>query len=396
MADRETTLTSNVESAVDTSPVPLGDAVRTAALVVGLLLLFLAGVSGLGDGFKLLGRDVLQGFFAATANPLTALMVGLLATTLVQSSSVTTSMVVGLVAAPENPLPLANAVPMIMGANIGTTVTNTLVSMAHIGRKDEFRRAFAVATCHDFFNFMAVAVLLPLELATGVLEKTAHGLAAAIGPTGGIKYESPLSDVLDFLLIPVVALGQALFESAPLQGVVMIIASALLIFYALLTLVRVLRKKMHHRVKRAMQGAIGRSGMLAIGLGALVTMAVQSSSITTSLLVPLAGAGIITLQQAFPVTLGANIGTTVTAMLASLAASGENAGLGVTIAVVHVLFNVVGTTLIFPVAAVRRLPMRAAESLARVATESRRWALVYVLLLFYGVPAFFAFLDRLW
>ena len=138
-------------------------AARTFGTIAILLIIFLSGVGGLGDGFKLLGRDILESFFAATSNPLIALMVGLLATTLAQSSSVTTSMVVGLVAAPENPLPLANAVPMIMGANIGTTVTNTFVAMAHIGRKDEFRRAFSVATCHDFFNFLAVAILLPLE-----------------------------------------------------------------------------------------------------------------------------------------------------------------------------------------------------------------------------------------
>ena len=206
-AESDTTLPSRAEPAADERPVPVGDAAKAAAMVAGLLLVFLAGVSGLGDGFKLLGRDVLEGFFAATANPLIALMVGLLSTTLVQSSSVTTSMVVGLVAAPENPLPLANAVPMIMGANIGTTVTNTLVSMGHISRRDEFQRAFSVATCHDFFNFMAVAILLPFEMATGVLERTAHALADLIGPTGGIEYSSPLSNVLDLILVPVVALA---------------------------------------------------------------------------------------------------------------------------------------------------------------------------------------------
>ena len=83
----------------------------------------------------MLGRDLLEGFFAATENPFIGLMVGILATTLVQSSSVTTSMIVGLVAAPENPLPLANAVPMVMGANIGTTATNTIVALAHMGRR---------------------------------------------------------------------------------------------------------------------------------------------------------------------------------------------------------------------------------------------------------------------
>ena len=154
-----------------------------ALAVLGLLYIFLLGVNGLGDGFKSLGNQVLDTFFRATENPFMALMVGILATTLVQSSSVTTSLVVGLVAAPENPLPVANAVPMIMGANIGTTVTNTIVSLAHMGRKDEFRRAFSVATCHDFFNYMTVIVLLPLELITGYLRRAATSLSASEVPT---------------------------------------------------------------------------------------------------------------------------------------------------------------------------------------------------------------------
>jgi sodium-dependent phosphate cotransporter len=106
-------------------------------VTVALLLFgFLVGVKGLGEGFELLGGDTLDVIFSTTANPFMGLVVGILTTTVVQSSSVTTSMIVGLVAAPESPLPLANAVPMIMGANIGTTVTATVVSLAHMGRRE--------------------------------------------------------------------------------------------------------------------------------------------------------------------------------------------------------------------------------------------------------------------
>ena len=135
------------ERTLQSQPAPV---LLRVAVVLVLLFAFLLGVKGLGDAFRLLGQDLLTAFFAATENPFVGLVVGLLATTLVQSSSVSTSMIVGLVAAPENPLPLANAIPMVMGANIGTTVTNTVVSLAHVGRREEFRRAFSVATCHDF------------------------------------------------------------------------------------------------------------------------------------------------------------------------------------------------------------------------------------------------------
>ena len=191
---------------------------KRSSPLFSLLFVFLLGVKGLGDGFKLLGRDFLQAFFAATENPFIGLMVGILATTIVQSSSVTTAMVVGLVAAPENPLPIANAVPMIMGANIGTTVTNTAVSLAHMARRDEFRRAFAVATCHDFFNFMTVGTLLPLELMTGYLRSAATALASLLAGTGGYEFDSPLKTGLKVAFQPVTDLSQALFEGQQAQG----------------------------------------------------------------------------------------------------------------------------------------------------------------------------------
>lgn len=364
-----------------------------AAAVAALLFVFLVGVRGLGDGFTLLGRDLLDSFFSATSNPFAALMVGLLATTLVQSSSVTTSMIVGLTAAPENPLPLANAVPMVMGANIGTTVTNTLVSLAQIGRPDEFRRAFSVATCHDFFNYMAVIVLLPLEMAAGLLRKTAAALAAGTAAGGsGLQWSNPLKTALKTALAPLRSLLEAFTDSEAAQGALLIAISGALIFAALLRIAKVLREAMLSRAEATIERVLGRSALAAIGVGALATAMVQSSSITTSLLVPLAGAGLITLEQAFPVTLGANVGTTITALTASLAVAGPNAEAGVVIALTHLLFNLAGMALIYPLEAVRRIPLQAARKLGDVAVRSKAAAIGYVALLFYAVPALFAFL----
>lgn len=368
--------------------------VGQAATLLVLLFVFLMGVQGLGDGFRLLGRDLLDAFFTTTENPFMALMVGILATTLVQSSSVTTVMVVGLVAAPENPLPVANAVPMIMGANIGTTVTNTVVSLAHMGRRDEFFRAFSVATCHDFFNFMTVLVLLPLEITTGYLRRAAVALASTFGGVSGVTYENPLKNALKAGLEPLKSLAGALFEAEQAQGVLLVLISGLLIFGALLFLVRVMRAATQSSIEVFITRFLGRSALVSILLGAVLTVMVQSSSITTSLLVPLAGAGLLTLEQAFPVTIGANIGTTVTALLATLAVSGANAHAGVEIALVHLLFNLSGIALIYPVPFIRRLPLVAARSLARAAVESRKWALLYVLGLFYGLPAILVVLNK--
>ncbi len=366
-----------------------------AGTVLLLLFVFLLGVNGLGDGFKSLGGDLLDSFFTATRNPFMGLMVGLLATTLVQSSSVTTSLIVGLVAAPENPLPIANAIPMVMGANIGTTVTNTIVSLAHMGRREEFRRAFAVATCHDFFNYIAVIVLLPLELTTGYLRYTATKLSSLLTGVGGVEYDSPIKGLLKASLKPIKDVIGDLLGSGQLAAVALIALSGVFIFSALMLLVRVMRSAMHSRVEVIVSRGLHQSALYAILVGMLVTTLVQSSSITTSLLVPLAGAGLLTLPQAFPITIGANIGTTVTALMAALAATGVNAGAGITIALVHLLFNLSGTLLIYPLPAMRRIPLEAARRLAEIAVRSRTLALAYVAILFYGVPALFAMLNRI-
>jgi solute carrier family 34 (sodium-dependent phosphate cotransporter) len=159
--------------------------------------------------------------------------------------------------------------------------------------------------------------------------------------------------------------------------------------------VRVMRAAMRSRLEGFVTRLLGANAILSILLGAIVTIMVQSSSITTALLVPLAGAGLLSLPQAFPITVGANIGTTVTALLASLAVSGPNALAGVEIALVHLFFNMTGTILIYPVPAIRRIPLRMAGSLAEAAVRSRRIALLYVIMLFYGLPAALVFVHGL-
>ncbi len=264
-----------------------------------------------------------------------------------------------------------------------------------MGRREEFRRAFSVATCHDFFNFLAVVTLLPLEMLTGYLQKAATALSTVVTGLGGVEYDSPIKGLLKGALRPIKSAIGALVDSPRLESVILIVVSAVLIFAALVLLVRVMRTALQTRVEGIVSRGLGQAPLLAMLVGAVVTVMVQSSSITTSLLVPLAGAGLLTLTQAFPVTIGANVGTTVTALLAALGATGVNATAGITIALVHLLFNLSATVLIFPLRTIRDMPLRAARWLADTAVQSRRWALLYVVILFYGVPAIFAAVNRL-
>ena len=365
---------------------------RIAPPVVGclLLFLFLLGVNGLGEGFRLLGEDFVGSFFRATKNPFVGLMLGILATSMVQSSSVTTSLIVGLTAAPQNPLPLANAVPMVIGANFGTTVTNSIVALAHMGRKQAFRRAFAVSTCDDFFELVAVVVVLPVELATGVLQHSAVSLASWLTGLGGIEYRNPIQALLKAGFSPVRSAVEVLTDSNRLQGLWMIGLSFALILAGLLLLVRLLETSLRASASTAVSLAVERGAGTAMMVGAAVTVMIQSSSITTSLLVPLSSAGLLSLERAFPVVLGANLGTTTTALMAALAVTGVHAEAGLSIALVHVLYNVTGIGLIYPVRKLRSIPLAASQRLANIAASSPRRAFVYVLILFYAVPGAFA------
>ncbi len=364
---------------------PAGRELSTAAratLVVALLYLFLTGVELLSGGFKTMGAGFVDGLFEGVSNPLGGLFVGLLATVLVQSSSVSTSVIVGLVA--SGVVGADEAVPMIMGANLGTTVTNTLASLGHMRRDMEFRRAFAAATVHDFFNILAVIVFLPLELATGYLSSTAGWITEQVIGSSGAEFNSPLKAAVKMPAGWVKDLLSGVGAGGNWMGGLMILIGLAFIFLALAYITRNMRLLVADRVEAAINRTLGAgSGFVAILLGAIITVSVQSSSITTSVLVPLAASGVLTLENIYPVTLGANVGTTVTALLAALATGNPAA---VTVAVVHTLFNVSGIALFYPIRALRRIPLRLAAGLADVAAKRRGTAIIYAVGVFVVVP----------
>ena len=351
-------------------------------IVVGLIYLFLAGVSSLESGIKVMGADTQERLFSQVSNPLVGLFVGLLGTVLVQSSSASTSVIVGLVA--SGALGLEAAVPMIMGANLGTTVTNTLVSLGHVRQSNEFRRALAAATVHDFFNLMAVIVLLPVELATGRLSWLARKTADLLLGSGGAEWESPIKA---WVKHPVTWLKDALGSvglADTALGISMVAVGLAVVLVALIAITKNMKTLIAERLERSMNRVLGRGGgIVAIFVGMAVTVAVQSSSITTSILIPMSAAGVITLRNAYPVTLGANVGTTITALLAAMAASGSDA---LTIALVHTWFNVLGIVILFGIPFLRPLPIRAAELLAELAIRRRSVAFMWTLGVFIIIP----------
>lgn len=350
------------------------------------LFLFLVGVKSLESGINAFGADTAERLFDLVSSPVSALSAGILATVLVQSSSVSTATIVGLVG--SGALSLGAAVPMIMGANIGTTVTNTLASLGHIRQGQEFRRAFAGATIHDFFNIISVILLLPLELTTGFLSRSASYLTDVFRgnevSVGGTPPSSPIKSAIGAPVDLFESAVQAVTSSGAIRGIALLVFGLALIFLALTQITRNMRSLMAGRIEASLNAVLAKgAGIGAMVVGMLITVSVQSSSITTSVLIPLVAAGILTLENAYPVTLGANVGTTITALLASLAADRPEA---LTIALTHTLFNVTGILLLYPIPAVRRVPLRAARWLAGVAQEHKQIVFGYVVAAFVVLP----------
>ncbi len=359
-------------------------------LLAGIYAILLS-VGMVGSGFKWAsgGSEGARELFAFATNPFLALLIGTLATALVQSSSTVTSVVVGLVA---GGLPISIAIPMVMGANIGTTITNTLVSLGHVRKKSEFRRAFAAATVHDFFNLMCVAIFLPLEIIFGFLEKasaylSSHLIGADSMSMKGFNFIKPITK-------PVISEVKSLLGVLPEKAaaITLIVLGIVLIFVSITIIGRVLRGLMVGRAKKLLHAAIGRGPITGIGSGALVTVLVQSSSTTTSLMVPLVGSGVFKPRDIYPFTLGANIGTTITALLAATALSGPGAIVGLQIALVHLMYNLSGVLVIFGLPFLREIPLKAAERLAEVATKRHSLAALYVLSVFFLFPALCVFI----
>ena len=109
-----------------------------------LVYLLICAVGMIGGGFKLATGERAKELFEFASNPFAGLVIGTVATALIQSSSTVSSIIVGLVA---GGLPVSVAVPMIMGANIGTSITNTIVSLGHVRAKEEFKKSIFCCNC---------------------------------------------------------------------------------------------------------------------------------------------------------------------------------------------------------------------------------------------------------
>ncbi|KAJ8036095.1 Sodium-dependent phosphate transport protein 2A [Holothuria leucospilota] len=400
-------------------------------LLALLFYTFVCSLKILTSAFRLLGGKTAGGLFSQQsllANPICGLMIGVLVTVLVQSSSTSTSIIIALVAA--NGLTVMQAIPMIMGANIGTSVTNTIVAIGQYNDRDVFRRSFAGATVHDMFNWVSVLILLPVEVISHYLYFLSLWLVKGVF---GVQKSDIDVVILDAIVKPLTdkivkidkdvikkiatnessAVGERvlkawcsdppdkcphLFGGTSLSdaqvGIILLIISLFLLITALVGIVKVLHSTLKGKIGRLTQKVINTdlpgkfaflTGYIAILVGAVLTFLVQSSSIFTSALTPLVGIGMITVDRMYPLTLGANIGTTATGIIAALSVD-DNNDLALQLALCHLFFNITGIIIWYPIPFLRKIPLKMAKKLGNVTSSYRWFAILYLLFMFFIFP----------
>ena len=358
--------------------------VKTAGIISSLYL-FLVGIAGMSSAIKRMGSEFAETVLTTTSDPFIALFIGIFATVLFQSSSTTTSLIVGMVS--SGSLTIASSIPMIMGANIGTTVTNTIVSVGHINKGTEFKRAFAASTVHDFFNIMAVAIVFPIEMIFHPLQKTSEWFALKM--FGKIENIEVLQAKSPIKLA--VKSGSKFIQKFTFDNdIFYLVLSVFITFLMLYSIVKLLKSLVLKKIEGFFDQYIFNTALKAMIFGVIITIMVQSSSITTSLVVPLAGAGVLTLRQIFPFTLGANIGTTVTALLAAITGTVS----ALVAAFSHLLFNITGIVIIYCIPVLRNIPLRCAEIISEQAVTKKYLPLLYLFFIFILVPLCIIYFGR--
>jgi sodium-dependent phosphate cotransporter len=353
------------------------DNVKIILYILGAFVLFLFALDLMTSSLQHIGRNATETILLATSNPFTGLFIGLLITAMLQSSSTTTSVVVALVA--SGSLTLQSAIPIIMGANVGTTITSTIVSLGFINKRKEFRRAVAAGTYHDFFNILTVVILFPLEYYYGFLSSISSWIASLFFTSPAVPVANTVSHFW-FGFGPII---NFLIEAISNAFVLTVIGLALL-FASILIFRRLISNLLKAKSPEAFSRFFFKNQLKSFGWGLLTTAAIRSSTITTSVVVPIVAKKIVTLKQAAPFIMGANIGTTITAFIAALLNS--NTSSAISIAIAHFLFNFIGVLLFFPLPVLRRLPIELAEGMGKLTLKYRLVGFVYLLTTFFFLP----------
>lgn len=346
------------------------------------ILLFPLSLDIIGNSFLSLRQTAAETILSVTANPFIGLFIGLLLTAVIQSSSTSTSMIVALVG--TGALSLSAAVPIVMGANIGTTLTSTIVSLGYITSKREFRKAIGAGVVHDLYNLILAIILFPLEYYYQYLSSLSSYMASAlVNLTSGTEATQYAAESSGW------SVG-AYLTGVIDNGWILVILSFAMLFMTIKIMSQLIYSTLIGKSKDRMREFVFNNPYKSFAWGGVMTSAVQSSSITTSLMVPLVATSKLSLQKSFPFIIGANMGTTVTALIAALFKSEA----AISIALVHFLFNSIGLLIFLPYRPLRRLPGWLAGKFGKLTQHNRMIGFLYIVLMFFLIPFLLIYLTR--
>lgn len=356
--------------------------ILTAVFLLFGLLLFMFSIDLLTLSMIRLNNDLVEELLQATHNPFIGLFVGLLMTALVQSSSTVTAMIVAVVA--SGTLTLGQAVPLVMGANIGTTITSTLVAFSFFMKPGEFKRALSAGVLHDILNILTVTILFPLEFYFGFLSKIATKLTISI-----FDANNTLDTAYTYNVLFTRPLTNWLYGLLDMPIVTLVVSVGLLLLSIKFLSSAVLDTFISKDVKN-LNKHIFKDPFIGFLYGLFATSAIQSSTVTTSLVVPAVANRKVSLFKVFPFIIGANIGTTVTAAIAAI----YKTEAAISLAIVHFLFNLIGALIFLPFKSLRYIPVRLAIFLGTKSADSRWLGLAYILLTFFIIPFLLIYFNK--
>jgi len=342
-------------------------------VIITAVFLFIFSILLMVSSINSLGYSFVDYTISATSNPYIGLFIGLLVTALLQSSSTTTTLVVAAVA--SGTISLSSAIPIVMGANIGTTLTSTIVSMGYITKTNEFRKAVSAGTVHDLFNIIMVLLFFPIEMKYHLLEKGSQLISRLFN-------FNEISETSSTYSLSSIFSGINEWLIAHTNNVFTLILAVVLLFACIKFISKLLYDILIGKTKRKFETTVFSNTARSFGWGLLLTSAAQSSSLTTSLIVPLVATGKVKLNRAFQFILGANIGTTITALLAATFQSEA----ALEIAIVHFLFNTLGVVLFLFIPFLNRIPIYLAGKMGDFTLRLRLVGFAYILVTFFLLP----------
>ena len=350
---------------------------------IGILVLFFFSIELMVKSLTVIGRGAASQLIQAAGVPFIAIFIGLLATALIQSSSSVTSIAVAMVA--SRAITLEMGIYIIMGANVGTTITSNIVSLGFITNRRLFRKALSAAAVHDFFNMLTVIILFPLEHYYHILSNSAK-MAAGIFMGGKRVADYSYADSGIFWLS---SLATKIYNFIGIHWLVLVV-SVLLLIISIKMFSSFSYKLMIGGSKDKIQKYIFNNPYKSFSWGVALTGALQSSSITTSMMVPLVATRKVTLHAAFPFIMGANIGTTITALMAGFFKS----EVALSLALAHLLFNLMGVLIFLPFPAIRAFPEYLANYFGFLASKQRLIVFIYILMAFFIIPFILIYLSK--